>query len=97
MFEKQYSVYIMTNYTNKVLYIGVTSNLVQRVYQHKTKSLGGFTAKYNVTKLVYFESTTEVTSAIEREKQLKDISRQKKIDLITSINPNFSDLYEKII
>lgn len=92
-----YYVYILTNYTNKVLYIGVTNNLIRRVYEHKSKLVKGFTQKYNVDKLVYYESTESIISAIEREKQLKGGSRQKKLDLINKFNPQWEDLYNTII
>ncbi|MBU1907503.1 GIY-YIG nuclease family protein [Patescibacteria group bacterium] len=90
--QKQFYIYIMSNIGNAVLYTGVTSELKQRVYQHKTKVFPGFTAKYNVTKLVYFEVAENAESAIMREKQIKAGSRQKKIDLIQSINPDWDDL-----
>ena len=73
-----YYVYILTNWNHKVMYIGVTSNLHKRIYQHKEKLINGFTKKYNVTKLVYYESTEDVISAITREKQLKKWIRKKK-------------------
>ena len=90
-----YYVYIMTNKLNSVLYIGVTNDLTRRVYEHKSKvEPNSFTAKYNADKLVYFESTNSIESAIAREKQLKGGSRKKKIDLINSVNPDWNDLYE---
>ncbi len=88
---KDYYVYIMSNWS-RTLYIGVTSDLMGRVYQHKMKMVPGFTAKYNVTDLVYFETTGEVMSAITREKQLKGWLRKKKVDLIESVNPEWRDL-----
>ena len=81
------------NKTNSVIYTGVTSDLVKRVYEHKMKFVEGFTRKYNVTKLVYYEASDNIESAILREKQIKAGSRQKKIDLIRSINADFKDLY----
>ncbi len=90
-----YYVYILTNYTNKVLYTGITNNLEKRIYEHKTKAVKGFTAKYNVHKLIYFEETTEVHAAIQREKQIKRFTRDKKINLINSLNPSWTDLIEK--
>jgi len=93
---KTYCVYILSNPLNKVLYVGVTNNLIGRVYQHKNKLADGFTKKYNVTKLVYFEHTENVAAAIEREKQLKAGSRKKKIDLINLTNPKWEDLYVKL-
>jgi putative endonuclease len=94
---KQYYVYIMTNKNNTVLYTGVTNNLQARVYQHKEKLVEGFTKKYNVTKLVYYETTDNVSAAILREKQIKGGSRQKKIDLIVRLNPEWGDLFEEIV
>lgn len=87
-----YYVYIMSNWNDKVIYIGVTGNLEKRVYQHKNKIIEGFTKRYNINKLVYFEDTKDVKEALEREKQLKKWSRQKKNDLINSMNPTWSDL-----
>ena len=85
----------MTNKNNNVLYAGVTSNIINRVTAHKNKTVEGFTSKYNVTKLVYFEDFATMPEAIAREKQIKGGSRQKKIDLIKKINPEWEDLYEK--
>ena len=82
----------MTNKNNSVIYIGVTSNLLKRVYQHKTKSYKGFTEKYNCDKLVYFEEFIDINLAISREKQLKSGNRQRKIDLIESENQEWNDL-----
>jgi putative endonuclease len=89
-----YYVYILTNWNNKVLYTGVTNNLERRVYEHKNKADNGFTAKYNVNKLVYFDFTNDVRNAIEREKQIKGWSREKKNKLVESINPEWRDLSE---
>ena len=89
-----YYVYILTNWSNKVLYTGVTNNLERRLYEHKNKSIKGFTEKYNVKKLVYFDSTTDVKAAIAREKQIKGWTRNKKNVLIESINPHWNDLSE---
>jgi putative endonuclease len=83
----------MTNLSNSVLYTGVTSNLGKRIYEHKNKFMKGFTAKYNLTKLVYYEVFGDIISAIEREKQIKNGSRSKKIELIKKMNPEFKDLY----
>jgi len=88
----QYFVYILTNKSNKVLYIGVTNNLERRMFEHKNKVINGFTKKYNLAKLVYFEETSDVTSAIEREKQLKNWHRDWKIKLIDNFNPEWKDL-----
>ncbi|GAB6182738.1 GIY-YIG nuclease family protein [Thermodesulfovibrio hydrogeniphilus] len=96
MTKKGY-VYILTNKTNRVLYTGVTSDLVKRVYEHKNKLVDGFTKKYNVTKLVYYEIHESIESAIEREKQIKGGSRRKKVELVESMNPEWKDLYESIL
>ena len=85
--EDAYSVYILTNYKNTVLYTGVTSDLYNRVLEHKHKIHPGFTSRYNVHKLVYYEHFGDVNDAITREKQIKAGSRQKKIDFVNSINP----------
>ncbi|MDO8662918.1 MAG: GIY-YIG nuclease family protein [Candidatus Omnitrophota bacterium] len=97
MKSKRYYVYLMMNPINTVVYTGVTSNLVRRVYEHRNKSVDGFTKKYNVTKLVYYECFDDPISVINREKQIKAGSRQKKIDLIIKKNPKFLDLYQMII
>ena len=90
--NKNYYVYIMTNCKNTVLYIGVTNNLERRVYEHKNKLVEGFSKRYNLNKLVYFECSQDIVIAIEREKQLKGWLRSKKISLIKSVNPNWNDL-----
>lgn len=93
-----YYVYIMSNDTNVAIYTGVTNNLVKRIYQHKNKVIpNSFTAKYNIHKLVYFETTTDVYSAISREKQIKSHSRKWKNDLVNSLNPDWKDLYSSIL
>lgn len=89
---KNYYVYILSNKTNKVLYIGITSDLKHRIYQHKNKLIDGFSKKYNVTKLVYFEETNDVQVALSREKQLKKWRREKKDWLINQSNPDWLDL-----
>ena len=89
-----YFVYILANWDDSVLYIGVTGNLTRRLYAHRNGLVDGFTKKYNIHKLVYFENTTDVYSAISREKQLKKWSRSKKYALITQQNPNWRDLSE---
>ena len=89
-----YYVYILTNRNNKVMYVGVTNNLERRVYEHKNGLLEGFTKKYNVNKLVYFDSTTDIKAAITREKQIKGWTRNKKNELVETINPNWVDLAE---
>ena len=91
--EKQYWVYILTNRSNKVLYIGCTSNLQLRVAQHKQKAIGGFTAKYNVNKLIYFETTNDAYAAVSRERQLKGWTRKKKSWLINALNPEWKELF----
>ncbi len=94
--EKHYCVYILTNKRNTVLYNGVTSDLKKRVYQHREKLMGGFTNFYNVTKLVFYEVTDNVNSAIAGEKQIKAGSRKKKIDLVNGMNPEWRDLHEDL-
>ncbi|MGB9755220.1 GIY-YIG nuclease family protein [Roseiflexus castenholzii] len=94
---KHYYVYIMTNAHNTVLYTGVTNDLARRVYEHKNGIGSAFTKRYNVHKLVYYEIGNDVNAAIAREKQIKGGSRQKKIDLINRLNPEWKDLYEEII
>ncbi len=94
--NKQYYIYILTNKSNNVLYIGVTNNLKRRVYEHKEKFVEGFTKKYNVNRLVYYEVSDSIDSAIMREKQLKDGSRLKKMSLIKCMNPEWHDLYDEI-
>ncbi len=90
-----YYIYILTNKSNSVLYIGVTNNLSRRLYEHKNKLIDGFSKKYNTNKIVYFEESSSIDDAILREKQLKGWSRKKKIQLIESINPNWIDFGEK--
>ena len=92
-----YTVYILTNYTNTVLYIGVTNNLARRIWEHRSKLVEGFTKRYNLTKLIYFEQTGDIKVAIAREKQLKAGPRHKKFELIEQQNPNLEDLYDSII
>ena len=90
-------VYIMASQKNGTIYIGVTSDLVKRVYEHKTAYFDGFTKKYDVKNLVYYEIYEDISEAIKREKVLKGWTRKKKIELIESQNPDWLDLYEKII
>lgn len=94
--EKQYYVYIMTNKNNTVLYTGVTNDLKRRIYEHKEKLIKGFTKKYNINKLVYYEVFRNVESAILGEKQIKGGSREKKITLINKINSEWRDLYDEL-
>ncbi len=90
-------IYILTNEYNKVFYIGVTTDLIKRIWEHKNKIADGFTKKYNLQKLVYYEAAGTIESAIIREKQLKNWHRKWKIDLVKTFNPTFEDLYSKII
>ena len=93
-----YYVYLLKNANKTVLYTGVTNNLPKRVYEHKNHlDKGSFTDRYNVENLIYYESTSDVTVAIEREKQIKGWNRKRKEKLIASKNPNWDDLYEKIL
>ena len=85
-------VYILTNHTNKVLYTGVTNDIVRRTYEHRLKLSNGFAEKYNAYKLVYAEETKSVEAALAREKQIKGWIRQKKVDLIEDVNPEWRDL-----
>lgn len=93
---KQYFIYILTNKNNTVLYTGVTNNLLIRVWQHKNKIYRWFTNKYNINKLIYYEIFEDAYEAISREKQIKSGSRQKKINLINSFNPQWIDLFYKL-
>lgn len=92
-----YYVYILGSRKNGTLYIGVTNNLVKRIWQHKNGVVEGFTKKYNVDKLIYFEESSDINSAITREKQLKKWNRAWKIKLIEEFNPAWKDLYNLII
>jgi putative endonuclease len=92
-----YFVYIMASKRNGTLYIGVTNNLIKRVYEHKNNIGEGFTKKYSVHKLVYYEETPDIYSAIEREKRLKKWNRRWKIELIEKFNRNWEDLYVEVI
>jgi putative endonuclease len=93
---RRFYIYIMTNKGNNVLYTGVTNDLKRRVYEHKEKLVEGFTKKYNITKLVYYEIHNDIQNAILREKQIKGGSRQKKVKLINSMNKDWRDLYEEL-
>ena len=90
-------VYIITNQKNGTLYIGVTNNLVRRIYEHKNKLLDGFSSKYDLNKLVYYEIHEDELTAIKREKTLKNYKRNWKKDLIESVNPLWKDLYSEIL
>ena len=94
--DKQYYIYIITNQNHTVLYTGITNNLKRRMYEHKEKQVKGFSAKYNLNKLVYFQITEDVVSAISREKQIKGGSRKRKVEIINSLNPTWVDLYDNI-
>ena len=94
---KNYYVYILSSKRNGTLYTGITSNLVKRVYEHKNGLVEGFTKKYGVDKLVYFERHEDAESAIKREKRLKEWKRKWKLDLIEKENPLWTDLYDSII
>ena len=93
-----YFVYILANCTNTAIYTGITNDLVRRMYEHRTKSDPySYTAKYDIHKLVYYECTTDVRAAIEREKQIKGWNRKRKNKLVESRNPSWTDLYESIL
>ena len=89
---KRYYVYIMTNWNNKVMYVGMTNDLERRVYEHKNSVIDGFTKKYNVNKLVWYEEMGEVMDAIRREKEIKGQRREKKNELVESMNSGWEDL-----
>ena len=91
-----YAVYILSNKTGSVLYTGFTSDLAERVQAHREKLVPGFTARYNVTRLVYYEAVDERVAALQREKQIKAGSRAKKVALIDAMNPNWNDLYDAL-
>lgn len=91
-----YYVYILASQPNGTLYIGVTNDLIRRVYEHKTDAADGFTKRYGVHRLVYFETTENIESAIRREKRLKKYSRDWKINLIAGENPSWDDLYPQV-
>lgn len=95
--SKIYYIYILTNKENGTLYTGITNDLVRRVYEHKNKLIDGFTKKYSLDKLVYYEQYSSPSDAILREKQIKAGSRKKKLDLINNFNNSWKDLYETII
>jgi putative endonuclease len=95
--DKQYYVYILASRKNGTLYIGITSNLVKRIWEHKEKVVKGFNSKYGVDRLVYYEIFDDPENAIKKEKRLKEYKRQWKIDLIEKGNPEWKDLYEEIV
>ena len=94
--DKHYYLYIMTNKNNTVLYTGITSDLKRRIYEHREKLAEGFTKRYNLTKLVYYEVFQDSLNAIQREKQIKGGSRRKKVALINDMNPAWKDLDEDL-
>jgi len=91
--EHNYYVYLLTNKNNGVMYVGVTNNLIRRIDEHRNKRVKGFTEKYNVYKLVYFEETNDIGSALAREKEIKKWRREKKNELVHSVNPEWKDLW----
>lgn len=95
--NKPYYVYILANKYNGTLYVGVTSNLVKRIWEHKADVAEGFTKEYHIKTLVYYEEHLDIENAIKREKRLKDWKRQWKIDLINENNPKWDDLYQEIV
>jgi putative endonuclease len=96
VYTKSYYVYLLTNWNNRVIYVGVTNDLPRRMYEHKNKLIEGFTQKYNINKLVYFEETNDINVAIAREKEIKKWRREKKDRLIEQMNPNWKDLGEML-
>ena len=94
---KEYYVYILSNKCNGTLYVGVTPNIIRRIWQHKQKFTKGFTTKYDIDKLVYFEQFNDINLAIGREKHLKEYKRKWKLDLINSSNPDWKDLYKEFL
>ncbi|MDF0644288.1 MAG: GIY-YIG nuclease family protein [Nitrospira sp.] len=92
MRDHRYYVYLLTNWNNRVMYVGMTNDLMRRVYEHRSHVVKGFTEKYNVTKLVYFEETSDAHSAIAREKEIKKWRREKKNALVIQANPEWRDL-----
>ncbi|MBV2146247.1 MULTISPECIES: GIY-YIG nuclease family protein [Rickettsiales] len=94
---QNYYVYILASKNNRTLYTGITSNLIKRIWEHKSKVISGFTSKYNVHKLVHFEEFQDINSALNRERLLKSWKRKWKTDLIEKENPNWVDLYDNIV
>jgi len=95
--HKDSYVYLLTNKYKNVLYTGVRSDLIRRIYEHKNKLVDGFTSKYNVNCLVYYEVCPDIVTAIDREKQIKGWTREKKNDLVNTLNPQWGDLYQTLI
>ena len=96
MLTKKYYVYFLTNVSNKVLYVGLTNNLKRRVYEHKNGLVDGFTRRYHINKLVYYEIGEDIEGVILREKQIKAGSRKNKDELINKFNPGWNDLYDQL-
>ena len=94
--DRIYFVYILSNKNHTVFYTGVTNNLTRRVHEHKSKTIIGFTKRYNINKLLYFETHSDIKNALNREKQIKDYRREKKFQLINELNPEWRDLYLEI-
>ena len=94
MTDRTYYVYLLTNCNNKVIYVGITNDLERRIYEHKEKLVKGFTEKYNVNKLVYYEQTPDINAALNREKEIKKWRREKKNRLVVNTNPLWRDLSE---
>jgi len=92
--DKTYYIYLMTNWNHRVMYVGVTNDLVRRVYEHKNKLMEGFTSRYNINKLVYFENTEDIHTALAREKEIKRWRREKKDALVQALNSDWRDLSE---
>lgn len=97
MGSKQYYVYILSNHSRTTLYCGITNNLTRRIWEHKNSLVKGFTQKYKIHHLVYYETFNDPESAIEREKQIKNYSRKKKEEIILKFNPQVKDLYSEIL
>ena len=97
MIEKAYYVYLLTNWNNKVMYVGMTNDLQRRVYEHKEKGVKGFTEKYSLDKLVWYERHETMESAIQREKSMKFWKRHWKLKTIEEMNPDWRDLSEKLV
>jgi len=97
MRQRHYYVYILSNKHHTVFYTGITNNLARRIFQHRTKAIKGFTQRYNIYKLLYYEEYDKPLDAIQREKQIKKYRREKKFALINSLNPEWRDLYEDVV
>lgn len=92
-----YYIYVISNWNNKVIYVGMTNDIERRIYEHKNKIFEGFSKKYNLNKLVYYEHTNDVNAAIRREKEIKKWRREKKNKLIESMNPEWKDLADELL